>query len=152
MRTIDIFKKHFGDKVAVSMYHQNMLYFYAELAEFYELRKPTRGDRILIKNVPADYPCRDLYLTEGQYIGVIDHFNLETRTVSFTTGYTPYLDAGRYTSSGGGYGIEANRLRFLNRCPAKFWRFKDGIPATFNGENYELQVNYFECEFEDIKR
>ena len=66
METTDLFKKHFGDVVGVSLRHPNMEHFFDELSEICELedliKKPTRGDRILIKNIPADYPCRDLYL------------------------------------------------------------------------------------------
>lgn len=156
MKTIDIFKKHFGDKVVVGMFHPNMVSFFEELNQFVLLEdqknKPTRGDRILIYNIPADYPCRELYLTDGRYMGVIDHANPEAGTIAFTTGYIPYLDAGHYTSSGGGYGIDTNKMRFLYRAPAIFWRFRNGRPEAFSGENYELEVNYFECEFEDIKR
>lgn len=155
MKTIDIFKKHFGSNPVVNLDHPNIEFFFNELNQICHLeaqeKKPTRGDRILIYNVPADYPCRDLYLTDGRYMGVVDQTNPETGTVAFTTGYTPYLDAGHYTSSGCGYGIDTNKMRFLYRAPAIFWRFKEGRPEAFNGENYELEVNYFECEFEDIK-
>jgi len=156
MKTIDIFKKHFGDTPVVGMFHPNMVSFFDELNQFIlqedRVKRPTRGDRILIKNIPADYTCRDLYLTDGRYMGVIDHINPELKSVAFTTGYTPYLDEGHYSSSGGGYGIANDMIRFLHRGPATFWRFKNGEPKAYNGENYELEVNYFECEFEDIKR
>lgn len=156
MKTTDLFIIHFGEVPGVSLKHPNIESFFDELTERIALedqqKQPTMGDRILIKNIPADYPCRDLYLTEGRYMGVIDHANPETKTVAFTTGYTPYLDEGRYSSSGGGYGIATNKIRFIYRAPARFWRFINGEHKAFNGENYELEVNFFECEFEDIKR
>lgn len=113
---------------------------------------PKQGDRIIIRNIPEDYHYKDLYITEDAYQGVVEAPYTPGRT-GFMTGYTPYLDELRsYACSGCGYGIATDKLRFIERAPATFWRFKNGIPKATNGEDYLLEVNIFECEFSDIKK
>lgn len=115
---------------------------------------PQQGDRILIRNIPEGYHFKDLYITEGSYQGVIEAPYTLGRT-GFMTGYTPYMDERgprSYVCSGSGHGIATYKLRFIERKPATFWRFKDGIPKAHNGEDYLLEVNIFECEFTDIKK
>lgn len=108
-----------------------------------------RGDRILIRNIPSDYPYRELYMTEGRHMGVLDAYNPISQVVAFTTGYVPFF-ADKYVCSGCGYRIPYSKLRNLGRGPASFWNWKDGIMAHGNHHVYQLQVNYFECDFNDI--
>ena len=107
--------------------------------------KPKRGDRIIIKNIPKDYPftCRGL--------GTVDAIDAQNIfNVGFFTGYTPYKDD-CFTVSGAGHSCPLDKLRFLKNDLADFWRFKNGIRLSHNGETYQEKVNYFEVDFNDIK-
>ena len=71
--------------------------------------------------------------------------------VPFYTGYTPYKDNGRMEVSGCGYAIDLIDLQFVEQAPAPFWRFKDGIRKAHNGETYHEPVNWFECDFKQLR-
>jgi len=122
--------------------------------DYCEVDQPTpkQGDRITINNVPADYHFRDLYLTEGRYEGIITNPETYPGRIGFMTCYTLYLDEGNFQCSGCGNGIDIDKIRFVKTAPANFWKFKNGLPKAHNGETYQMDVNYFECEFTDIKK
>ena len=105
-------------------------------------------------NIPAGYPWADLY--EGGVIdtdldGDVVHKN---GLVGFFTGadHFPYkADNGKVEISGCGNCVHISRLRYTHTGPGTFWKFRDGIPVAGGAEYYEEPVNYFECEFQDIK-
>lgn len=115
---------------------------------------PKRGDRIIIKNIPEDYPYRHLYFTEGRPEGVVDVLDIDLNEcnnefVGFFTGYTPYKDD-CFSISGSGNSAPLKKVKFVKNDFANFWRFKDGIRRAHNGETYQEKVNYFEIDFNDI--
>ena len=116
---------------------------------------PKKGDRIIIKNIPKDYHYRDLYgiRPDGDGQGTIeDHFNLieEKGIVPFYCGYTPYKDNGKIEISGSGNNINLSKIKFIKTAPAPFWKFRDGIIKAHNSEQYEEDVNWFECDFKSL--
>jgi len=113
--------------------------------------EPKQGDRIDVLNIPKDYHWRDLY--QGQ--GIIDnnfngHAIGDTGNVCFYMGHLPYKDHERFSCSGSGNSVKADRLKFIGKKPATFWQFKDGIRRAHNAEHYEEIVSVFEIEFNDI--
>jgi len=113
---------------------------------------PQQGDRIIIKNIPEEYPFKDLYQGEG----VIDNsFNgtaiNDNGKVGFFTGYIPYKDKD-FSCSGCGYSIPADKLKYIETKLGTFWKFKNGIMRAGNAEYYQETVNYFEADFKDIKQ
>ncbi len=112
---------------------------------------PKQGDRLIINNVPEDYHYKDLYITEGQYMGVIEQSLFRPEFVVFTTGYTPYFNGNKFSCSGSGHHIEVKNVKFVKTAPANFWKFRNGEVRTHNEETYQKEVNYFECDFSDIK-
>ena len=114
--------------------------------------KPLQGDRIKVLNIPEGYPWADLY--EG---GVIDtdldgNVIHQNGLVGFFTGanHYPYKDK-TVSISGCGNCVHVSKLRYIETAPGTFWKFKDGVMKAHNAEYYEEPVNYFECEFTDIK-
>ena len=116
---------------------------------------PKKGDRIIIKNIPSDYPYRNLYdlRTDGNGQGVIENnFNVieEKGIVPFYCGYTPYKDHGRISISGSGNSVKLSKVKFIKQGLAPFWKFKNGVVKAYNKENYMEQVNWFECDFNSL--
>ncbi|HHT9145680.1 MAG TPA: hypothetical protein ACFYD4_08395 [Candidatus Wunengus sp. YC61] len=113
--------------------------------------EPLQGDRIIIKNLPDTYLYKGLYEGtgtidknwDGEIIG-------KTGNVGFFTGYVPYKDEG-FALSGGGHSVNIKHLHFVETKPAPFWRFKNRIRQAGNSETYYEPVNYFECEFKDLR-
>ncbi len=118
---------------------------------------PQNGDRIIIKGVPDNYPYKDLYKTNGEFIGTVqDHFSLiKEGHVSFFTGYMPYKRKNEnkegISCSGCGNRCDLKDLKFLYKSSAKFWQFKKDEWKANNGEIYEEEVNFFEVEFTKLK-
>lgn len=118
----------------------------------------TRGDRIIINNIPEDYGYKDLYIQKGtgQYIGVIDVSIFERGevvklpTVGFFTGYLPFLHKREFSLSGCGHSIKRDKLTFIKRDKAIFWKWLNDVPGAGRADNYEIEVNYFSCDFNDI--
>lgn len=120
------------------------------------------GDRIIIKNMPKDYPFAGLYKNPitGDYSGVIDKSTsgssdgdfIITPTITFCTGHVPYKSADKFSCSGSFYSIDREKLKFTERKPALFWNFELSNKSESEPANYSEPVNYFECDFNDIKK
>jgi hypothetical protein len=113
---------------------------------------PKEGDRIIIKNVPNDYPFKDLYKGLGT---VQDHFgSIPDGSIPFFTGYEPFKkkgDAMRFMScSGSGFSAPITALTYEGEKPAPFWQFKDGEMKAHNGETYQEVVSYWSVEFKAV--
>ena len=110
---------------------------------------PKQGDRILIRNVPDD---RFKHLFEGQ--GIIDKtWNnkvVDKGKIYFLTGYLPYKHNGHFSCSGSGNTVAVDKLRFIERAEATFWKFKDNVWKAHNAEHYQELVNIFEIDYKDL--
>jgi len=116
------------------------------------MNAPQQGDRIIIKNIPTEYPFKDLYQGGGT---INNSFNgtaiNDNGNVGFLTGYTPYKDK-EFSCSGCGYSIPADKLKYVETKPGTFWKFKNGFKMAGNSEYYQENVNYFEADFKDINK
>jgi len=106
---------------------------------------PRFGDRMLIRGIPEDYPYKMCYNEVSVVAGINDD-----GVVAFASGYLPYKDGDSQSLSGSYHYVPKGKVNFVERKPALFWRFKDGEMRAHNGENYELGVNWFECNFNDL--
>jgi hypothetical protein len=114
--------------------------------------QPSQGDRVKVLNIPEGYPWADLYengVIDTDLDGNVIHKN---GLVGFFTGanHFPYKDR-TISISGCGNCVHISRLKYTETKPGTFWKFKDGIPKAGGAEYYEEQVNWFECEFSDVK-
>lgn len=119
--------------------------------------------------------------TDGTGLGTIDdHFNIikEKGIVPFYCGHVPYKEEdGRIEISGSGNSVNLSKVTFVKQALAPFWRFKDGSTIwsflkepikidlstcryaysrisreSHNGKQYMEQVNWFECNFNALKK
>lgn len=112
--------------------------------------KPNQCDRIIIRNVPDNYP----YKNHFQGLGVVDvGFNgraiSDNGNVCFFTGYVPYKDHD-FSCSGFGHSVKFSNMKFVETKPAPYWKFIDGIKKAHNAETYYVPSNYYEVDFNDI--
>jgi len=107
---------------------------------------PKFGDRISIKNVPEEYSYKEMYSPVHVISGINDN-----NVVGMAWGYLPFLnEKGHRELSGTYHSVPVDAVTFVKSGVAKFWRFKDGEVKAHNGENYELPVNFFECNFDQL--
>ena len=111
--------------------------------------KPKQGDRIIIKNIPVNYPYKDCY----RGLGTIDTNMMgeySNKKVIFYTGYTPYKDD-CFSISGAGHSANLENVKFIKNDVADFWKFKNGMQRANNAEIYQKKVNYWEIDFKNIQ-
>jgi hypothetical protein len=106
---------------------------------------PKFGDRLLLNNVPTSGPFIHLYSPESCITNFLDGI------VVVCSCFAPYFDKGHKEASGTYNSVAFKDIQFVKTDLALFWRFKNGEVKAHNGENYTLEVNYFECQFSDLR-
>ena len=114
--------------------------------------KPTKGDRVLIKGIPANHPRKGIYGMQKDGVGLSVVGGSSDNHINVATGYTPYKYKDHFELSGCYHYIPEESLTFLHNAPAPFWRFKKNERRAHNAETYYENVNWFEVDFKHVNK